>query len=32
MTGNLCRCMTYSRIRQAIRDAAIAMTGDKANG
>ncbi|AXI51002.1 MULTISPECIES: (2Fe-2S)-binding protein [unclassified Sulfitobacter] len=27
MTGNLCRCMTYSRIRQAVRDAATAMGG-----
>lgn len=25
MTGNLCRCMTYPRIRQAVRDAATAM-------
>ncbi|MEQ6250035.1 (2Fe-2S)-binding protein [Sulfitobacter sp. HNIBRBA3233] len=30
MTGNLCRCMTYSRIRQAVRTAATAM-GDSAN-
>lgn len=27
MTGNLCRCMTYTRIRQAVREAAIAMGG-----
>ena len=27
MTGNLCRCMTYTRIRQAVRDAATAMGG-----
>jgi isoquinoline 1-oxidoreductase alpha subunit len=27
MTGNLCRCMTYPRIRQAVRDAATAMGG-----
>ncbi|SDX34209.1 (2Fe-2S)-binding protein [Litoreibacter albidus] len=32
MTGNLCRCMTYPRIRQAVRDAATAMTGDTNNG
>ncbi|KIN73309.1 (2Fe-2S)-binding protein [Sulfitobacter guttiformis] len=25
MTGNLCRCMTYSRIRQAVRTAATSM-------
>ncbi|MGC6499712.1 MAG: (2Fe-2S)-binding protein [Henriciella sp.] len=25
MTGNLCRCMSYSRIRQAVREAANAM-------
>lgn len=25
MTGNLCRCMTYNRIRQAVRDAAKTM-------
>ena len=24
MTGNLCRCMTYSRIRSAVRQAAAA--------
>ncbi|WP_371156909.1 (2Fe-2S)-binding protein [Jannaschia sp. 2305UL9-9] len=27
MTGNLCRCMTYTRIRQAVREAATAMGG-----
>ena len=27
MTGNLCRCMTYTRIRQPVRDAATAMGG-----
>ena len=27
MTGNLCRCMTYPRIRQAVCDAATAMGG-----
>ena len=27
MTGNLCRRMTYTRIRQAVRDAATAMGG-----
>ncbi|MBY6134255.1 (2Fe-2S)-binding protein [Nocardioides marinus] len=27
MTGNLCRCMTYPRIRQAVREAATAMGG-----
>ncbi|MBO9429981.1 (2Fe-2S)-binding protein [Sulfitobacter sp. R18_1] len=31
MTGNLCRCMTYPRIRQAVRDAATAM-GETDNG
>jgi len=25
MTGNLCRCMTYTRIRSAVREAAIAL-------
>lgn len=29
MTGNLCRCMTYSRIRQAVRTAATALGGSK---
>ena len=32
MTGNLCRCMTYPRIRQAVREAATAMTGAQNNG
>jgi isoquinoline 1-oxidoreductase alpha subunit len=32
MTGNLCRCMTYPRIRQAVREAATAMTGAQENG
>lgn len=27
MSGNLCRCMTYVRIRQAVREAAQAMKG-----
>jgi isoquinoline 1-oxidoreductase alpha subunit len=27
MTGNLCRCMTYNRIRAAVRQAANAMKG-----
>jgi isoquinoline 1-oxidoreductase subunit alpha len=27
MTGNLCRCMTYPRIRAAVRKAANAMKG-----
>jgi aerobic-type carbon monoxide dehydrogenase small subunit (CoxS/CutS family) len=27
MTGNLCRCGTYLRIRAAIKDAALATTG-----
>jgi len=27
MTGNLCRCMTYPRIRAAVRQAATAMKG-----
>jgi isoquinoline 1-oxidoreductase alpha subunit len=30
MTGNLCRCMTYSRIRQAIKQAVSAMAESKA--
>jgi isoquinoline 1-oxidoreductase subunit alpha len=29
MTGNLCRCMTYTRIRAAVRQAADAMQGTK---
>ncbi|OJH44539.1 (2Fe-2S)-binding protein [Paracoccus sp. SM22M-07] len=32
MTGNLCRCMTYPRIRQAVRDAALANRGQTRNG
>jgi isoquinoline 1-oxidoreductase alpha subunit len=27
MDGNICRCGTYSRIRQAIKDAATALEG-----
>jgi isoquinoline 1-oxidoreductase alpha subunit len=30
MTGNLCRCMTYSRIREAIRQAARELAEDRA--
>jgi isoquinoline 1-oxidoreductase subunit alpha len=30
MTGNLCRCMTYARIREAIKQAAHAMAESKA--
>ena len=30
MTGSLCRCMTYVRIRAAIKEAAAAMVGAKA--
>jgi isoquinoline 1-oxidoreductase subunit alpha len=30
MTGNLCRCMTYTRIRAAVRHAAAAMRGARA--
>ncbi|MBP0595378.1 (2Fe-2S)-binding protein [Paraburkholderia sp. LEh10] len=30
MTGNLCRCMTYSRIREAIRQAARELAENKA--
>jgi isoquinoline 1-oxidoreductase alpha subunit len=32
MTGNLCRCMTYVRIRAAVREAATAMKGSPSNG
>ena len=32
MTGNLCRCMTYNRIRAAVREAAAAMRGEKSHG
>ncbi len=30
MTGNLCRCMTYSRIREAVRPAARELAENKA--
>jgi isoquinoline 1-oxidoreductase alpha subunit len=30
MTGNLCRCMTYSRIREAVRRAARELAENKA--
>lgn len=32
MTGNLCRCMTYNRIRAAVRQAAATMKGAANNG
>ena len=32
MTGNLCRCMTYNRIRAAVRQAAAAMRENVTNG
>lgn len=32
MTGNLCRCMTYVRIRAAVREAALALKGTGTNG
>ncbi|GHG80352.1 (2Fe-2S)-binding protein [Pseudodonghicola xiamenensis] len=32
MTGNLCRCMTYTRIRAAVREAAAMMRGESSNG
>lgn len=32
MTGNVCRCMTYNRIREAVRTAAAAMKEEAANG
>lgn len=32
MTGNVCRCMTYSRIRDAVREAATAMKEERSNG
>jgi isoquinoline 1-oxidoreductase subunit alpha len=32
MTGNLCRCMTYVRIRNAIKQAAAAMRKEASNG
>jgi isoquinoline 1-oxidoreductase alpha subunit len=27
MSGNICRCATYTRIRQAIKNAAVKMNG-----
>ncbi|CUW47298.1 (2Fe-2S)-binding protein [Novacetimonas hansenii] len=32
MAGSLCRCMTYIRIRDAIKKAAAAARGDSSNG
>ncbi|WP_072376854.1 (2Fe-2S)-binding protein [Hyphomicrobium sp. NDB2Meth4] len=32
MTGNLCRCMTYNRIRKAVHEASQAMIGEKNSG
>jgi len=32
MSGNLCRCMTYVRIRAAIKQAAAALRGEVTNG
>jgi isoquinoline 1-oxidoreductase alpha subunit len=32
MTGNLCRCMTYNRIRAAVHKAAAAIRGSATNG
>lgn len=32
MTGNLCRCMTYNRIKEAVHKAAAAMRETAANG
>jgi len=32
MTGNLCRCMTYTRIRKAIKQAAAQLRKEAANG
>jgi isoquinoline 1-oxidoreductase alpha subunit len=32
MTGNLCRCMTYVRIRKAIKQAAAEMRKEFTNG
>ncbi|POF62521.1 (2Fe-2S)-binding protein [Novacetimonas maltaceti] len=32
MAGSLCRCMTYIRIREAIKKAAAAARGDSSNG
>lgn len=31
MTGNLCRCMTYNRIRQAVREAAASLRAEGVN-
>jgi len=31
MTGNLCRCMTYNRIRQAVREAAATLRAEGVN-
>lgn len=32
MTGNLCRCMTYNRIRKAVHEASQAIMGEKNSG
>ncbi|WP_418459193.1 (2Fe-2S)-binding protein [Brucella intermedia] len=32
MTGNLCRCMTYNRIRAAVREAAVTLREEASNG
>ena len=32
MAGNLCRCMTYARIRAAIKAAAAALASEAAHG
>ena len=32
MTGNLCRCMTYARIRKAIKQAAAGLRKEAVNG
>lgn len=32
MGGNLCRCMTYNRIRAAVRDAALVMQQERSDG
>ena len=32
MSGNLCRCMTYVRIRAAIKQAAAELRGQTQNG
>jgi isoquinoline 1-oxidoreductase alpha subunit len=32
MTGNLCRCMTYNRIRAAVREAAAVLREEASNG